>query len=226
MGHKGWVLLLFIVCLLLGSCRARYVVHDGEPLRDTASTAAAAGSLMLPPFPRNDAKVADLSAARITSGLASFDFEGMEYAEGAGIIEHPQGWGACLLTAEPGGIAWARYTKALPDEESPDYDRFYGVNIDVDDEELEDEDWLPAHPYWSGVANYERGAWDFEGPFTDFMAQVETGHHAARDVYVSPAGNVNIVVVSYCPRGAEPEGLSVMVLGCEATDVEPGQEPF
>ena len=199
---------------------------DGEADENQQASANLLEALKIP-FPAGtETAQAPAAAPRKTSGSLTYDFMGLEYSDGVNVSEHPGEFSEYALLSPPaGGIAWASYVLAVPLEEFEDYDRFYGFNIDVDGANIDDEDFLPPYPYWIAVANFERQRWDILGPFSDFSAQEAPGHEAAKQVYVSPAGNIHVAVISYVPPGEEPLDTTVLYLGVELTDVAPGEDP-
>ena len=103
--------------------------------------------------------------------------------------------------------AWAMYSMAVPEGKV-----FTGINLDVDNADLEDEEWVPALPFYVGVANFADERWEWLGPYEDFMAAPRLSNELPRETYVNSAGAAWWVILSYCPPEEPPSVTIVLYL--------------
>lgn len=162
-------------------------------------------------------------AERLPATLIAREVDLLAYIGSRGLTEHSEfDMDYIRLTpAAPGEAAWVIYGAQPPAGE-----RLYEFNIDVDDADIEDEEWVPDLPWWVGYANHTSGRWEWSGPYTDFMAQPQVNNELPREAYVNDEGFAYWVILSYCPPDEAAATMSLLMMDMVTTDSAPGEPPY
>lgn len=125
----------------------------------------------------------------------------------SGITENGEALTLTSGDAGSGGLGWAYYRLTMGGEQP-------GV-VSCDVNPLPGDGGIPSE-YYVGLADYDRGAWEWWGPYADSHVRLSTGADVAAGTdYLSPLGNLFVCVVAF-------DGASIDVVGVAANAYDAG----